>query len=170
MTMDDLAGTLPQPERRLIGTRGEYLAAVDELAVRVRRELRIFDPDCVQLELTAPARAQALRQFLLASRDNRLLIAVHDPEHLRRHAPRMLTLIAEFRASIAVHQTEGEALRAQDCFLLADVEHFVRRPVATAARGVYVINEPSEARLMRERFDEIWQYSFPAISATTLGL
>jgi len=168
--MDDLSRDLPQPARRLITTRGEYVAACDELLAGVRRELRIFDPDGVQLALNTPTRADLLRRFLVANRDNRLFIAVHDTDHLKHHCPRLLTLLAEFSASIAIHQTTGEALRAQDCFVLSDMEHFVRRPVATATRGVYAINELSEARLVRDRFDEIWDCSLPAISATTLGL
>ena len=168
--MDDLAKILPQPERRLLVTRREYLAAFDELVAGLRHELRVFDPDCAQLELNTSARAEALRRFLLANRANRLLIAVHDPEHLRKHAPRFMRLLAEFSAAIAVHQTEGEAARAQDCFVLADIEHFLRRPVAAAARGVCALNEFPDARLLRERFEEIWQSSFPAVSATSLGL
>jgi hypothetical protein len=168
--MDDLAKILPQPERHIIGTRSEYLAAFDALVAGLRRELRVFDPDCAQLELNTPDRVDALRRFLLASRDNRLLVAVHDPDHIRKRSPRFLRLLAEFSASIAIHQTEGDAARAQDCFVLADIEHFVRRPVATASRGVCAINEYQEARHIRERYDEIWQSSFPVVSATTLGL
>jgi len=168
--MDDLAKILPQPERRLIGARSEYLAAFDALVAGLRRELRVFDPDCVQLELNSPARADALRRFLLASRDHRLLVVVHDPDHIRKHSPRLLRLLAEFSASIAIHRTEGEAARAQDCFVLADMEHFVRRPVAAAWRGVHAINEYEEARLIRGRYDEIWQSSVPAVAATSLGL
>jgi hypothetical protein len=168
--MDDLAKVIPQPRRELLGSRREYLDAFDGLLAAARRELRIFDPDCVQLELNAPARNAALRQFLLASRDNRVLVAVHDPEHLKRGCPRMLECLREFSVAIAIHQTEGEAARAQDCFVLADMEHFVRRPVAAQPRGVFTQNEYQDARLMRERFDEIWQSSVPAVSATTLGL
>lgn len=168
--MDDLAKILPQPERRILGARSEYLAAFDGLVAGLRHELRIFDPDCVQLDLNAPARADALRRFLLASRDNRLFVVVHDADHIRKHLPRFMQLVKDFSASIAIHQTEGEAARAQDCFVLADMEHFARRPVATAWRGIYVINEYQESRLIRERYDEIWQSSFPAVSATSLGL
>lgn len=167
---DDLALLLPQPKRRLIDTRSEYVAAFDELVAGVRRELRVFDPDGVQLDLNATVRAERLRQFLLASRDNRLYFVVHDPDYLQRHCSRLMRLLAEFSAVIAIHQTEGEATRAQDCFVLSDLEHFVRRPVAAATRGAYAINEFNEARAIRERFDEIWQSSFPTISATTLGL
>jgi hypothetical protein len=168
--MNDLAKILPQPERRMLGARSEYLAAFDELAAGVRYELRVFDPDGVQLELNTAARIETLRRFLLAGRDNRLLLAVHDADRIRNHSPRFMRLLAEFSASIAVHQTEGEAARAQDCFVLADMEHFVRRPVAAAWRGVYAINEYQESRLIRERYDEIWHSSFPAVAATSLGL
>ncbi len=168
--MDDLAKILPQPQRQLIGTRREYLAVFDMLVGGLRRELRVFDPDCVQLELNASGRIALLRSFLLASSDSRLLIAVHDPAHLRSHSPRFIELLACFSASISVHQTEAEATRAQDCFLLADMEHFVRRPVAAAPRGVHVRNDFQEARLLLDRFGEIWHSSVPAISATSLGL
>jgi hypothetical protein len=166
----DLAKVIPQPRREVITSRRQYLEACDGLLAVVRRELRIFDPDCAQLELNAPARHAALRQFLLASPDNRLLVVVHDPDHLKRGCPRMLDLLRDFSVAIAIHQSEGEAARVQDCFVLADMEHFVRRPVAAQPRGVYSLNEYQDARLMRERYDEIWQSSVPAISATTLGL
>jgi hypothetical protein len=167
---DDLAKIIPQPRRELLHSRRGYVDAFDALLATARRELRVFDPDAAQLELNAPARNAALRQFLLASRDNRLFVAVHDPEHLKRGCPRMLELVREFSFAIAIHQTEGEAARVQDCFVLADMEHFVRRPVASQPRGVYIVNEYKDALLMRERFDEIWQSSVPAVSATTLGL
>jgi hypothetical protein len=168
--MDDLAKVLPQPRRTILSSRSEYLAAFDELVAVTRRELRIFDPDCAQLELNSPGRHEQLRQFLLASRDNRLFVAVHDPEHLRRHCPRMLRLVAEFSAAIEIRQTEGEATQAQDCLVIADMEHFLRRAVAAQPRGVYCINEYQDARGFRERYDEIWTSSIPAVSATTLGL
>jgi hypothetical protein len=167
---EDLAKIIPQPRRELLGSRREYLDAFDALLANARRELRIFDPDCAQLELDAPERSAMLRRFLLASRDNRLFVAVHDPEHLKRGCPRMLDIVRDFSFAIAIHQTEGEAARVQDCFVLADIEHFLRRPVAAQPRGVYIVNEYKDARLMRERFDEIWQSSMPAVSATTLGL
>jgi hypothetical protein len=167
---DDLAKIIPQPRRELLGSRRGYLDAFDALLAAARRELRIFDQDCAQLELNAPERNAALRRFLLESRDNRLFVAVHDPEHLKRGCPRMLEIVREFSFAIAIHQTEGEAARVQDCFVLADMEHFLRRPVAAQPRGVYIVNEYKDARLMRERFDEIWQSSVPAVSATTLGL
>ncbi|MCC6609334.1 MAG: hypothetical protein IT515_06620 [Burkholderiales bacterium] len=169
--MDDhLAKLIPQPERRVITTRGEYLAAFDALLAAARKELRIFDPNLSQLDLNGPARAERLRQFMLASRENRLFVALHDIDYVTRAAPRFMNLLAQFSAGISVHRTEGDAARAQDCFVLADAENLVRRPVAAQPRGVVVANDQKECQSIRERFDEIWQSSVPAVSATKLGL
>jgi hypothetical protein len=169
--MDDtLAHLVPQPARRVITARADYLAAFDELIPHVRRELRIFDPDLAQLELNAPERVEGLRRFLNANRDNRLYIAVHDPDHLTRRVPRMMDLLTQLSTNIAVHRTVDDAARAQDCFVLVDAEHIIRRPVAAHPRGVVLTDDQKEAHAMRERFDEIWQSSVPAVSATKLGL
>ena len=169
--MDDtLAHLVPRPARRVITVRGEYLAAFDELVAHVRRELRIFDPDLAQLELNAPHRIESLRRFLAGNRDSRLYVAVHDTDPLTRHMPRVMDLLAQLGANIAVHRTEADAARAQDCFVLFDAEHVIRRTVAAQSRGVVLTDDMREAHAMRERFDEIWQSSVPAVSATKLGL
>ncbi len=169
--MDDtLAHLVPQPARRVITLRSEYLAAFDELVAHVRGELRIFDPDLAQLELNAPDRVESLRRFLVANRDNRMYIAVHDPGLLTRAMPRMMDLLGQLSTNIAVHRTEEDAARAQDCFVLVDAEHVIRRPVAAHPRGVVLTDDQKEAHAMRERFDEIWHSSVPAVSATKLGL
>lgn len=165
-----LAHLVPQPARRVITLRSEYVTAFDELVAHVRRELRIFDPELAQLELNSPDRVESLRRFLNANRDNRLYIAVHDPDHLSRSAPRMKDLLIQLGTNIAVHRTEGDAARAQDCFVLFDAEHVIRRTVAAHPRGVVITDDQKEAHAMRERFDEIWQSSVPATSGTKLGL
>lgn len=168
--MNDVSGFLPQPERRLITSRREYLEGMDFVVAAARRELAIFDPDLRLLELNNPDRAALLEAFLAADRDNRLAIAVHDPDPIRLGCPRLMTLLGQHRAKIAIHRTEGDAARAQDCFVLADAEHFVRRGVAAQSRGAIVLHDPKEGHLMHERFAEIWQSSVMAISATTIGL
>jgi hypothetical protein len=81
-----------------------------------------------------------------------------------------VSLLAQHASAIAIHETEGEATRAQDCFVLADAEHFVRRGVATQPRGAIGLHDQREGRLMHDRFEELWTSSVLAISATTLGL
>ena len=160
----------PAPQRALLATRREYLEGVERLVALVRRELRIFDPDLAELDLNAASRVARLRQFLQASRTHRLFIAVHDTDLLTRRSPRVLALLGSYPRQMFVHQTEGEALKAQDCFVVADDRHLVRRPVAAQSRGVLILDDPKDCGSIRDRFEEIWESSAPTVSPSATGL
>jgi hypothetical protein len=166
--MIDPAGVPAQ--RRLISSRAEYLAALDQLLALGRRHLSVFDPDLAMLEIDRMVRIAALRAFLSADPHNTVQIAVHDATFLRKLCPRLLSVLAEFPGPLEIRQTEDEAARAQDCFILADSLHFVRRPVAAQHHGIYALSEAQQGRSLRERFDEIWNFSVPTVAASTLGL
>ncbi|TSA14150.1 MAG: hypothetical protein D4R74_08765 [Betaproteobacteria bacterium] len=160
----------PQPERVLLSTRREYLEALLRVAGLARRELRIFDAHCADLDIDSPQTHELLRVFLLRSRDNRLYLAVHDIEHIRTRCPRLLLLLRQFSDRMFIHRTQGDAARAQDCFVLADRLHFVRRPVHAQPRATLRLNDEQESQGIYLRFSEIWDSSVPAISASTSGL
>ncbi len=159
-----------QPERSALSTRAEYCAALARLIALAERELRIFDPDASSLGIDAPPTVERLQHFLLRSRGNRLYIVVHDTTHIRSHCPRLLGLLRQFSDRMFIHQTQGEATSVQDCMVVADKLHFVRRPVYAQPRGTFVANDDEESQGVMLRFSEIWESSFPAVSATTTGL
>lgn len=160
----------PQPERLLLSTRREYLEAMARLIGLARRELRIFDADFSDLKIDSPQTHELLHAFLLRHRDNRLYIAVHDTGYLRNYCPRLLDLLRRFSDRMFIHQTQGDAARAQDSFVLADKLHLVRRPVRSQPRATLRLYDEPEGQGMYLRFSEIWDSSFPAVSATTSGL
>jgi hypothetical protein len=160
----------PPPERVLIGSRAEYLAAAETVYGLAQRELCIFDPDLEMLGPNAPVLAEQWNRLLRRNPDNRLRIAVHESDYIQRACPRLLLLLRDFSTQVAVYRTEGVARRAQDRFILADALHYVRRPVADQPHGVHARHTPGEARALHDRFEEIWEVSEAAISATTLGL
>ncbi len=159
-----------QTEYSRFNTNAEFQAAVDRLLAQHGRELRIFDSDLSVFRLNSPERVEALRAFLTASRTARLYIAVHDPDPLVRTCPRMMNLLSLYSHAIQIHRTGEEIRELQDSFALLDRNHYVRRPVARFFRGAAGINDESEALVMRSRFQEIWNASFPAVSGTTSGL
>lgn len=156
--------------RRLLASHADYLEAFDVLLALADQELRVFDTDLTQLELEAPLRAERLAEYLQQGSAPRLIVALHDPGALLARMPRTRRICTLFAPQVAIHQTVGEAARAQDCFALADTEHLVRRPVARQSRGVFLCGEPHEAAQYRERFDAIWESTEPAAPVTTLGL
>ncbi|HKY01360.1 MAG TPA: hypothetical protein VJM53_02285 [Burkholderiales bacterium] len=157
-------------QRRLISSRSEYLEAADALYELAQRELCIFDPDLEMLALNALSRAGTLRTFLTGGPDNRVRIALHDPAHAQQACPRLIELLRDFSPRVQIYRTEGVAANAQDRFILADQLHFVRRPVAEQSRGVFGLHQTQDARLLQERFEEIWVLSVEAVAANTLGL
>jgi hypothetical protein len=168
--MTDHGDTTPQSEYSTFQTETGFQQAVDRLLEQSGRELRIFDPDAEALGLNAPARIERVEAFLRASRTRRIYVALHDPSHLTRHCPRMMSLLARYSHAIEIRRTHEEIRELQDSFLVLDAEHYVRRPVARFFRGGFGMHDQTEALAMRGRFFEIWSGSFPAVSATTLGL
>ena len=162
--------SVPPPQRSLLSTRKEYRDGFERLIELAERELRIFDGDLSDLEINSPQKSGLLRAFLLRGRNTRLYIAVHDPDYVRKYCPRLMDLLRQFGDRMFIHQTAGEAARVQDCFVLADKLHFVRRPVRAQARGSFRLDDEHESLGMHLRFSEIWDSSFPAVAATTAGL
>jgi len=151
-------------------TNAGFQQAISRLLAQPGRELRVFDPDGASLGLNDPARIGELERFLLASRTHRLYLVLHETEHLTRQCPRMMALLARFTHAIQIHRTQEPIRNLQDAFWVLDSQHFVRRPVATLFRGAMGLNDESEGQVMRQRFAEIWDQSFPAVSSTTVGL
>lgn len=147
-----------------------FQRAVDRLLEQPGRELRIFDPDLAALRLGAPERVARLERFLQGSRVRRVFVVLHDTDHITKHCPRMMNLLARYAHAIQIHRTHEEIRDLQDAFLVLDASHYVRRPMAEYRRGALGLNDDAEALVMRSRFLEIWAASFPGVSSSTLGL
>ncbi len=147
-----------------------FQAAVERLLAQPGRELRIFDRDGSALKLNDSARIESLERFLSASRTRRLYMVVHETDHLTRHCPRMLGLLARFAHLMQINRTHERIRDLQDSFMVLDSQHYVRRPVAAFYRGAMGLGDENEALAMRSRFMEIWEASYPGVSSTTVGL
>jgi hypothetical protein len=167
--VDDTPADAPHEYVRF-DTEADFQAAVDRLLAQPGREMRIFDPDLAVLKLNSPARIELLRAFLAGSRTRRIYFAVHDPDHVTRFCPRMMSLLSLYHHAIEINRTGEEIRELQDSFMVLDKNHYVRRPVARLFRGAAGINDETEALLMRGRFQEIWGSSTPGVSSTTAGL
>ncbi len=151
-------------------TNEGFQSAVERLLEQPGRELRVFDPDGAALRLNDPVRIQRLEKFLLASRTRRLYLVVHRTDLLTRQCPRLMTLLRRFSHAMQINRTQEEIREVQDAFLLLDSMHYARRPVSTLFRGAIGLGDENEGQALRGRFAEIWAASYPAVSATTIGL
>lgn len=147
----------------------EYEAALDALLSKAQHTIRVFDR-VLGKDFDHAKRHDVLREFLRADRSNRLSIVLHQTGNLARDCPRLLALLKPYSHSLSIHETQPHAQNAQDPFVIVDDRHFLHRFHYDGLRSLLAWNDPNGARQLLERFDNLWEASFPAVSATTIGL
>jgi hypothetical protein len=155
--------------RRPISSESDHQLALDEVLLRARRQIFIFDR-ALDARWDRPDRVERLRRLCLGSPRHLLRIALHDPESMVRNTPRLRALLEPCAHVMAVHKTRDEARRAEDPLVIVDGRHFVHRFHADLPRGLLAIDDPESAQSRIQRFDQIWAASDPGLSGTTLGL
>ncbi len=155
-------------ERKLEGLVA-YEAALDELIENAAQIVRIFDHS-IGRNFNSPRRYDLLRRLLLAGRNRRVHIVLHDATNVMRDCPRLIMLLKHFSHGLAIHQTLPAARRVYDPFAVADDARFVHRFHHADVRGVATIGDVAATSLLIKRFDEIWEASALAVVPTTIGL
>jgi hypothetical protein len=168
--MSTLGKPEPKASYRQIEGNAQSRAAIDEVIGEAQKLLSVFDFTLDQRGYGDPARIEKLRHFLLAGRAHRLRIALHEPEHLERHEPRLINLLRQFPAAIAIHRTVGQARNATDPFIVADDHSVWHMMHHEQPRAIVALHSPPDASPLRDRFEEIWLLSEPAVGSSTLGL
>lgn len=159
----------PAPQHTPIMGNAAYAAALDTILEKPRKTVRIFE-NALGRDYNSPRRVESLRTFLLANPRNRLQIVVHDTQSMDRNCPRLLNLLRVYAHSISIHETHQTAKAVYDPFAVVDDLHYVHRFHFEELRGLLALDDPIGTHTLIERFEEIWEASSPAVSATTLGL
>ena len=164
----------PVPPERMPGERKlegvlAYEEALDELIANTSRTLRIFDRR-IGRAYNAPQRYDLLRKMLLSSRTNRILIVLHETSNIVRDCPRLMLLLRQFSHNVFIHRTQSAARGVYDPFAIGDDTRFIHRFHYDDVRGAATIGDVANTSLLLRRFEEIWEASAPAVSATTIGL
>ncbi|MCY7389436.1 MAG: hypothetical protein LH481_15495 [Burkholderiales bacterium] len=158
---------------RLMETRSDARGAIADVLQMARREIRIFDADPKLLkerDLGKPARIELLRNLLLAGRDHKLRIALHDTRGIESELPRLMDLLTQFSGQIQIHRTSGRASEARDSMIIADEAHFWRKLHVDHPRSVLTLHDATDTRPLLDRFEEIWEQSELAVTGSRLGL
>jgi hypothetical protein len=162
-------GNLPNAEYRRFEGMREYEAIIDGLIPQTQRIIRVFD-NSLSREWNTPQRQEALRQFLLANRTNRLLIVVHDAEPVERERPRLVDLTKQFGTAVRIHQTQSLAKQIYDPFIVFDANHYLHRFHYRYLRAAQGTNDLIGTQQLLDRYAEIWEASALAVTANASGL
>jgi hypothetical protein len=158
------------PVESRFDTYEAYRQAVATVVAQAQRELAIFDPDLKETGLESRAGAEHLVRLLATSRGRQLRIVLHDPGHLERHCPRLITILRDYGHVASLRRTPGNLRNLTDCFVVADGRHAVIRFHADHARGKLLIAQDDEVGIWQRRFAELWELATATSCITTLGL
>ena len=155
--------------KQLAGS-ADYIAALDTLCGLARHSLFVFEKDFVDIGFNSGARFEILRSFLLANPNNRLQLLAHDTRPMSQYCPRLMTLLRQFGHSMFIYQTPRNLQHLTEPFAVADESHYVRRFHFDDTRGIQAQNDVEGARLLKSRFNEMWQASHPSSATSTFSL
>lgn len=158
------------PEHRKLEGLLEYEQAIDQVLRLAQHQLRIFNFNLRGEGYNSPARIEALQNFLLMNRANRLMIILHDTDYLTQDCPRMINLLRQFSHAISIFHTIDEARSISDPFIIADNAHYLHRFHHDNPRSLLALNDPEGTLELVRRFNAIAESSEPAVPPTTLGL
>ncbi|GBG14125.1 ABC transporter ATP-binding protein [Novimethylophilus kurashikiensis] len=159
-----------QPVHRNLEGEQEYVAAISEVIEKAQRTLHIFDIDLSSAGYQSVQRYEALRDFMVRSRNSTLVFVLHDTAYFERYCPRLMNLLKLYSHRISVLQTQEQGRSANDPFLIADEMHYVHRFHADGTRSKVGWDDHAGASALDERFQQLLETAQPAVSATTLGL
>jgi len=157
-----------EPTRTRFDTRAECEAQFRACVAAARTRLDLFDPDFAVFPLGAVDVDAALREFL--QRGGVLRLAMHSPAIIERHYPRFLRLAHDYSHLLNCRQTPKDLRTLTDSFCIADRLNVVRRFHSAHMRGEASFGIADEAELPSQRYEAIWEASFPVLQSTTTGL
>ncbi|MGE0559350.1 MAG: hypothetical protein AB7E73_09265 [Burkholderiales bacterium] len=165
----ELTGNPPNAEYRRFESNLEYERLIDEMIPRTQQIIRVFDKTLNRAWNTA-ARIELLRQFLLASRVNRLLIVLHETRQLSGELPRLLGFAQQFSHACRIRETLRGAKHVYDPFVVFDGSHYVHRFHYDHMRAAQGTHDAAGAQQLIERFGEIEECAGPPLTASVTGL
>lgn len=168
--MSEQTGNETLLQHRKLGGEAEYEQAIDEVIQLAQRTLHIFDGDLSIGGYSSLKRFEALRDFLLRDRSNRLVIVLHEIDFITARCPRLMNLLRTHSHGVSIYKTHEHARVASDPFIVADEAHYVHRFHSDDARSLLALHDHAGSRQLEERFEQLLEASHPAVFATTLGL
>ncbi len=168
----------PQPKPRSASIEAVRLNDVDSTLVasqhligEARGQLCIYTPDLEYALYGQKDVAEALKQFVLRSRNGEVRIIIQDPVNLLGQAHPVLEL-AQKLTSYFLLRTPLEPLDHQNlsAYLVNDTDGYLFRLLGNRYEGHWSPQLPSRNRQLREEFERVWQRSRPCTEFRALGL
>jgi hypothetical protein len=160
----------PLPENRVLTSLRDYESALAAVLAHAQHKVMIFDPDLTFGGFESSTNVERLKALLVNQPAATVTLVLHDASWLLDRCPRLLALVQRFQHAITVYETNDEAKRVTDSFVLADDDAYLRRFHVQQMRFKYSLEDVATVTALRARFQELTQLTQHQISTTPLGL
>ncbi|MCB6181984.1 hypothetical protein LIN78_00245 [Leeia sp. TBRC 13508] len=168
MTNDAASGGMAT--RVLTTSYGELDDAMLSILTHARQHIKILSMAWDYPLLERKSFADALENYLRASRLHLCQIVLMDATSAERNAERLKRLVRLFSDQLQVHTPGRQLANIQDNFILVDGAHLVRQLHYAQPRTVAIGNDKKAVKPYELAFETLWESSHVAIHATVLGL
>jgi len=159
----------PLYEYRRFESFREYENLFDALVPQTGSMIRVFER-MLPAAWNSATRIALLREFLLRSHSNKLLIVLHLTDNIEREIPRLVELTARFGHAVKCRQTPRIAHHIYDPFAVFDASHYLHRFHHAHMRAAQGIHDVEGAQQLLDRHAELWEASAPVTLGGASGL
>jgi hypothetical protein len=124
---------------------------------QTRRELCLLSHYLDKPVFDQEAFLRGVRALALHGRHSRIRILLHDHGPAVKQGHRLVELIRRLSSSIEIRIPGDDWRDLAENFLLADGRGFVHRELGTRYEATADYHAPLRVRLLRARFDDIWE-------------
>lgn len=171
-TADEPAGRSASvsPQRRLIGTRAELAAMVDEVLALRPRTVRIAAADGAPFQLGTPRVVDALLGLLRADRHARVRVLLDDAQWVEARAARLKHAQRLYPHALELRVASTDDPVGEDLHLLADALHSITVRAGRLVSGEVWLNNQPRAQPLVSAFDRRWDTAAHNLPVAPLGL
>jgi hypothetical protein len=148
-------------ERLAMATRDENRAGSLALVRQARHSLRI-----ISRELDGPLYANApfvdaVSAIARRGRDSTARILITNSDLIIHQGHLLIELARRLSSTIQIRQLGEQDRDFNQAFLVADGTGVLHRPQSELYDGTLNFNDPGQAKVLLERFEELWEQSAP---------
>ncbi|MBI3344124.1 MAG: hypothetical protein HY028_04595 [Gammaproteobacteria bacterium] len=135
-----------------------------------KRALTIYSRDLDHAVYDNPELVEAVRQLAIRSRVSEIKILVQNSERIVQQGHRLIELSRRLESLIKIRKVTEEYHHYNGSFLVVDRRGVIHNKTGESYRAIVNFNAPSEAALLLNFFDEVWERSEPDPELRALGV
>ncbi len=160
----------PTPGPSVLKERDSIRDAIAALVGLARREIIVFAPQMDAHFFNSSQAGTMFASFAARHQRNRARILVEDAAQVIRDNDRVVGLCRRFSEAMQMREVGEQHMGLRMMYIIVDGTSYLHQPDVTEYECVVEMAGRRRAAEMRQRFEQMWDRSEPAVGLHTAGL